>query len=291
MEATVYIDLFFMINFSMDFLCLYLTSRLLNIPLNILRGIGAAALGGAYAAAALFFPFSPLISFILDLFAGLLICLLAFLRRGEWKRAPTFSLIFLAVSMALGGAMTALFNLFNRLPIFDEIKKSDGDGISVWVFALLAIVSGAVTLLGGKLFTSRISSPRCTVELKFDGKTLTVPAMVDGGNALTEPLSGRPCIVADTDTLSGILPAELIETVRKQDLRLDTLPPALKRRVFLVSAATASGTGLFVGIRIDKVRIEKKGKFYEVDAAIVLSCLGSLQDGAKALVPSSLLMT
>ena len=46
MGQTVYVDLYFLINFSMDFLCFFLTAKLLDRRLGIGRGLIGAALGG-----------------------------------------------------------------------------------------------------------------------------------------------------------------------------------------------------------------------------------------------------
>ena len=55
MRTTVYADILFVINFSMDFLILYITGRLLhekNIPRKL---IFAAAAGGVYSVLVLIF--------------------------------------------------------------------------------------------------------------------------------------------------------------------------------------------------------------------------------------------
>jgi MFS family permease len=62
----VYADVFFLVNFSMDFLCFYLCARLLHRPLSLWRGMLASALGGIYAVAALFLTLDRAPAFALD---------------------------------------------------------------------------------------------------------------------------------------------------------------------------------------------------------------------------------
>ncbi len=291
MERTVYVDLFFMINFSMDFLCLYLSAKLLSHKMPLLRGLLAAILGGIYANAALFFSFSRGVAFVFDVIACALICAIAFFSLKEWRRYPLYILVYTAVSMALGGAMTALFNLFNRSGIFDGIKETDGDGISVWLFALLAIVSAAITLVGGRFFTKRMSVGEAELEITYGGRSVRILGMTDSGNLLRDPISGKPCIVADVSALSPILPAELREIANNMgSLNFDFISTEHKRRLVLIPAATVSGSGMLLGVRADRVSLSVKGKTREADAIIALSDLSEGGSGSRALIPSCLMV-
>ncbi len=291
MQATVYIDLFFMINFSMDFLCLFLCRRLLNLKASIFRGLAAAVFGGLYASLALFFPFGSVTSVIVDILACIILCMIAFFKISEWKRTPLYILVYTAISMVLGGFMTALFNLFNRFSIFDSLKQGDGDGISVWLFALLAIISGGITLLSTGFFKSKTSKRLANVEFTYGKKSICISGFVDTGNLLREPISARPCIIADISELSKILPKEICSLAKSADIfGLEDISAEHKKRVLLIPTATASGSGMLIGVRMDKISIECKGQFYEADAIAALSNIDLSAEGAKALIPSCLLM-
>ena len=54
MEQTVYVDLLFLVNFCMDFQCLFLAGKLLHRPFHVWRALIFASLGAVYAVAALF---------------------------------------------------------------------------------------------------------------------------------------------------------------------------------------------------------------------------------------------
>lgn len=284
---TVYVDLYFLINFSMDFLCLYLCARLLSERLSVLRGLIAAALGGIYANAVLLFPLGKGISLALDILACALICSVAFLKKREWRRILLYILVYTAVSVTLGGFMTALFYLFNRTGIFDFIKESDGDGISVWLFALLAVISAVITLLSGKGFTKKMSAKEAMLEITYGDSSVTLRGMTDSGNLLCEPLSGKPCIVADRRRLEKILPRTLMGLSEKDGIRrLELLCDEEKKRVVLIPSRTVSGSGLLVGIRMDRILIDVGDKKREADAIVAIS---ELTD-SEALVPSCLLI-
>lgn len=281
---TVYVDLYFFINFSMDLLCLYLTSKLLSQPISLLRIALASAIGGLYANLSLFLSLGGVWGILLDLTSLMLICAVAFAKRKEIGRLSLCTVVFAAVSATLGGIMTALYYLFNRTGIFDFLRGSDGDGISVWLFALLAAISAVITLIGGRGATKKMSASDVELEITIGGKTVSLRGMTDSGNLLREPVSGKPCIVADTRKLRGIIPYELRD--RKNILsRLSTLGGDMGKRIVLIPAVGATGESMLVGLRAERVRIKQGGRIKDADAIIALSELE-----VDALVPACLLI-
>ena len=281
---TVYVDLYFFINFSMDFLCLYLTSKLLSQPFSLLRIALAATLGGLYADLSLFLSFGGVWGILFDILSLILICAVAFGKIKNIGRLPLCTVVFVAVSAALGGIMTALYYLFNRTGIFDFMRGGDGDGISVWLFALLAAVSAVLTLVGGRGAAKKMSASDVELEITVGGKTVSLRGMTDSGNLLREPVSGKPCIVADARKLRRIIPQELRD--REHILsRLSTLRGDTGRRIVLIPAVGATGESMLVGLRAERVLIKQDGRVKDADAIIALSELE-----VDALVPSCLLI-
>lgn len=290
MEQTVYLDLLFLVNFSMDFLCFYITAKIMSVKFSVLRVSLAAAVGGIYADAALFLPYGTPWSIFFDIAVCFIICALAFYRKKE-KGLILTSVVYFSVSMALGGFMTALFNLLNRMGFNEAVLGEDeGDGISVWLFALLALVSALLTLIGGKFFKVRSSVSSVRVELTYAKRKKTFGAMVDSGNFLREPISGRPCIVVDSSLLREIFPLKLLDMAEKGELSvLGIEDEDIRRSIRLVPTSTATGEKMMIGVRSDMIRIDSGRGFCELDAIVVISRIGNLRDGAKALVPAEIL--
>ena len=82
MEAEIYVDLYFLINTSMDFLCLLITGRLLHARMGTGRLLLAAAAGGGYAILSLLLSVGGVIGFFMDCAAALLSSAVAFASRG-----------------------------------------------------------------------------------------------------------------------------------------------------------------------------------------------------------------
>ena len=287
MEQSVYLDIYFLINFSMDFLGLFLSASLVERKIKYYRLIIAASVGALYACLTLFISLAGLWRLLLDALVCLAIGAVAVLERRTLKGVPSFSLVFGAVSIILGGAMTALFHLFNRLGVdllFDN--GGAGDGVSVWLFAILAGISGLLALKGGGALKKRAIRKRGRIEIEYAGVRTSISCLCDSGNLLREPISSLPCVLVELDALSSILPRSLTEAVKKGNITL--LEERERARVRLIPSQSATGKAMLVGLRVDVLRIDMGGGAVKTDAYVVLLTEKISEKGIKALVPSEI---
>ena len=294
MGQIVYVDLLFLVNFSMDFLCFFVTARLLCRPFRPLRSIVAAAMGGVYSVAVLFINLHSVPALIADLGFCALMCLCAFGIKG--KKTSEFLLhttVYFGVAMGTGGCMTAMYSLLNRMDLpLGEVEKNP-DGISVWVFGLLAVISGAVALWGGKVFKSSAASEVYEITIDYHGASLTLTGMVDTGNMLRDPISGKPVIIVDKNSLAGLLD----ETTLNRAIRGDfsgVMRKDCSHKARMVIMRTVSGSSMvcaFVPERIT-LRNKKLTSTYEAGALFAPGelCLGieKMAVGCAALIPGEL---
>lgn len=289
MEQTVYLDIYFLINFSMDFLGLFLSARLVERRIKYYRLVIAAGVGAAYACVALFLSAAGLWRILLDALACLAVGGVAAFDRRALKSLPYFSLVFGAVSIILGGAMTALFYLFNRLGV-DLLfgGGGGGDGISVWLFAILAGISALLALKGGGALKKRAVRKRGRIEIEYGGKRTSLSCLCDSGNLLREPISRLPCVLVELDALSSVLPYSLTEAVKKGNITL--IEERERPRVRLIPSQSATGKAMLVGFRVDALRIDMGGGAAKTDAYVVLMTEKISEKGIKALVPSEIVL-
>lgn len=286
MEQTVYVDLLFLINFCMDFQCLFLTARLLHRPFAPWWALLASALGALYACAALFLPVGAVVAFVSDLFVGLVMCALVFLHQEErkWRFLIPFGLYF-GVCATVGGVMSAISGLFSRF----RYTPSGGGGHSL-TFFLLAMLGGLSTFLWGRLCQRRAKGRCVKLHLEYEGRELQLDAFVDSGNHLCDPIGGRPVVVIDRAVAEGLLPQALLNAAARGAGGLSMLSPALARRVRMIPAATVTGKGVLLAIAPDKAFLDAGRGAHAVDLLLSPAPLSSAaQGGHKALLPPSLL--
>ena len=299
MKQVVYADLLFLVNFSMDFLCFYVTARLLHKDVRVFRMILASALGGVYSVLILFIKLQTVFMVVVDLLACAIMCFLAFgtKKGGLYSGFISFAVYF-GVSAGTGGCMTAMYSLLNRmdLPIYEAEQK--GDSVSVWVFALLAIVSGVMASLGGDFFKSVSSESISKVKIEYNGSSVFVNGMVDTGNLISEPISGKAIIVLDEESAARLIGKECVEKAVKGDF-LGVMLQNSDHKIRAVPINTAGGNSMLCAFVPDKVTIDvsgrkgKKQRTISVDALFAPSSLSfdykNKALGCGALVPVSLI--
>ena len=77
METVIYADVYFILNFSIDFICLYVSGAIVGRPQLRNRLIIASAIGGVYACIALFIE-NRVVSIISSVFVCFLMYLIGF---------------------------------------------------------------------------------------------------------------------------------------------------------------------------------------------------------------------
>ena len=279
----VYIDLYVLINFSMDLLCLMIVGSLLHRRVRRLRAILAAILGGLYAAASLLLALDGAVGFACDAGVAILLCVIAFHTRGEKFRAVLKNAaVFVLTSMLLGGIMTGLYSLLNRLSL--PLESLQGDGISVWIFALVTAVAGVLTARGGSFlgFSGKVS--HVTLHAVLFGRAVELCAMVDSGNLLRDPVSGKSVIVADVERLRPLLPPDLLRALGEGDpIRWLTTHENAKR-ARPIPTSTATGQSLLLALVPDSLTLTVKDQTYPADYLIAPAPLGGAAQGFDAVI-------
>lgn len=279
----VYVDLYFLINTCVDLLCMMLTASLLHRFVRRWRAILASAIGGGYAMLALLIGLNGFWVPIADLAVAVLMCGIGFAERklSVWRFLQTIP-VYLLVSALLGGIMTALYTLLNRIHLPLEVLEKDG--ISVWTFALLTTVAGFATAKGGRFLGFSAKTKYVLIRVTLFGKECTLRALADSGNLLQDPLSGKSVIVAERDLLIRMLPQPLRKAIVETDISRWLSDPSYRSRFRLIPIHTASGDTVLPALIPDRIYITDQKSTYPADYLIALAPLGDRAKGFDALI-------
>ena len=260
--TVIYVDTLFLLNAAVDYLLLLASARLAGEPLARLRFLLGAALGGLYAVAI----FLPGLSFLARppcrLAAAVLMVLAAF-----WKsrRLLRQVVIFLALSCAFGGGVLAIGLLGGRgLTLSNGVLYS---GMDLKIVLLSAAgCYGALTLLFQRTGRHTAAAGELRpVRLTLGERQVSLTALVDTGNTLTDPATGRPVLVAEADCVEELLPPGIRPS--PADLRdpagaLERLEDPWRRRFRLLPYRSVGvDRGLLLAVRVDQVQVgeEERG--------------------------------
>lgn len=290
MGETVYADVLFMIDFSMDFLCFYICSRILGKPLSPWRTVIASAMGGVYSVLALCIGQLGAAQVPLDIAVVLLMCAVARPRIGTLPSYFGGAAMYAGVSAALGGFMTAVFSIANRAGLAGTASQDAGGEVSAWVFALVAAAGTAASVIGGRRLRLRSSGGRVRIRVSINGKAAEFDGIVDSGNLLSDPLSGRQVMICELEALAGVIDPATAAMVRAGGIS-SRVDPNVAARVRFIPASGALGDGLVCAIAADKVVIADSESGRECDSDILVAPVPRRlsADGCRALVPPGII--
>ena len=254
-EQTIYGDILFAVNFSMDFLALDLTAAIMKLKFSFKRVLFAALLGGGYGVLAAVVR----LGLVLELFSlavvGVLMCLFAFGWDG-WLLFLKKMLFFLSVNLLLGGGMTALYSWFNYLGaeqdllIFGQLETVQ-EQLPFSLFVMGAVAVALISILFGRLLARRRSIRRATLVLEHEGRQAVLNALEDSGNLLVEPFSGEPVVIIGKSAARELFSRDML-------LLLEELRPrgeyAAKTVRFVVSESVG-GRKAFAVLRPNRILV------------------------------------
>lgn len=277
---TIYADILFLVNLSLNWFSLILTSKMMKLKSNVKKMLLAAAAGAAAGVLTIFFPKTVPVA-ITEIASAFLMCAIAFKAEGFFKYIKICTCLF-ASGVTIGGSLTLIYSFFNRSGIRLQ-KQSD---LSTAIFLLLSFTVTVTAVFFERFIRSSKSAESGLLTLEYGGKSMSMPYFCDSGNFLLEPISGKPAIIINERELLGFLPRELLEFDPLTLGADNTLPHSGIR---LLPASTVCGSGIMLGIIPDKVTLTDKKGSKEVDAIIALDRTRGESRRAKAIVPTSLI--
>jgi len=201
----------------------------------------AALLGGLYAVLAYFPGWAFLSRPACQAAAAAAMALLAF---GSSKRLLRVSLMFLALAATFGGGVLCLQLLSGGGPVLD-LKTVLLSAAACYV--LVPLVFHRTARHGGRELA--------VAQVSLGERTCRLTALVDTGNTLTDPVTGKTVMVCEGERLAGLFPAG--ECPTPDELRDPA--GALERRGagwrLLPYRAVGVSCGLLLAVKADRVTV------------------------------------
>lgn len=206
MVKTIYADVFFLINFIINYLILFTSGYISARYIRRGRLLLAAAIGALYG----FTVFFPSVPFVTSLPVKLLICCLMVVISFGYRNIIKNTFLFLAISLIFGGAVFAV-TLLNFSDLFEIHHGIYYIHLSVYTLILTSLFAYILLLFIFRRGSARADRKFSTVTICSEEKNVTITALHDTGNSLREPGSNASIIISDYATLREILPESIIK--------------------------------------------------------------------------------
>ena len=279
---TLYLDVYFLINFTTDTLAVYYALKLCGIKTSVARICAAGVLGALAACLSLLFDlkfmfFAP----ILLISVWLAVLILA--KKEPWYRRLRLLAAILLFETLIGGVVSWLYSVLDKL-ILPFINESEGgaENKKMLIASVLILFGIGMVKLFLLIFSGAQKNCRAPVSIALFGETVKVDGFFDSGNMLTDPFGARAVIIVKYKSVERLLKNHGGEEAF-------TCPDdEIKRRMRVIPIKNVGAQSLLYGILPDRVTVFQRAQAVTVDAVIAIDFTSGDFGGFDAIIPASL---
>ena len=272
---TVYIDVVLIENLIMNYIILLATGIVLKAKVKHIRLIIASFMGAMYSIVTYLATIELYSNFLFKILLSIVIVNISF-KPLSIKTLCRQIVVFYLTSFVFGGAAFALIYIIKPQDILMK------NGLFLGSYPLKSVLLSAIfaffiIIVTFKIVKSRLSKKDMYKEIKvlIEDKQIIIKAMVDTGNMLKEPITGKPVVVIEHTCFYNILPKEILNNLEKiLGGDLENIPENIKNKYltklkFIPFSSLGKQNGMLIGISPEYIEIigdenEKSKKIKDV---------------------------
>lgn len=276
---TFYIDVYFLINFTVDILALYFSALLNKTRSSIARLVLAGVFGAAMSCViVLCAPKGAL--FLIVLLAGMSITVEIFCpSETKMRKFKTF-FAFVVFQTLVGGMVSFIYGMLDTYlyPMLSE-QSFGAENRKLLLISLIVLLTYGILKLSFLAFNSSKSEKNISLTVCINGEKEKITALVDSGCFLCDPLDGKPVVIVKSN---------LFEMAKKiGDVSMSNNSD-IKKRVRIIPVKSLGTEMILMGLRTDYIEIEGSKTKYD-NIVIALDNEGGSFGGYPAIAPVALI--
>ncbi|MBR3789520.1 MAG: sigma-E processing peptidase SpoIIGA [Clostridia bacterium] len=277
MVMVIYLDVLIAVNIFVTYILIVCTRVIVKQDTKKWGMMFATIFGGA-ASLIIFWEEMPLaFSIIYKILVGVIISYSAFLPR-EKKMFLKTTLAFFFVNFIFGGVMYFVEITIgtNNLMYINGTVYFD---VSVLFLVSMTLICYGLLLVGDYFFKKRASENTLyDVLLYFRNESVSLKALYDTGNHLTDGLDSKPVIIVELKELLKFLNSNEIEFFMSGNLS-DNVPETIKSAFRVIPCSSVTGNCVLKGFIPEKIEIITKDYKYETTFLVVAVSREGIQSG------------
>lgn len=273
----VYAEYVLVENIIINFIILYVTKMITRTKTSRLRLFIASLIGSLY----IFFIFFPSLEFmgkfVIKFSISILMIIIAF-------NPYRFNLFikqvaaFYMISFAFAGTIIGVYYILNNNIIFGDVSF---DTSEQQVRFLVGGIGLAIILISYifKYHRSRINKENLLVRvtISLNNKKTSLVALIDTGNSLKEPITQKPVVIAEFNSLKPILPEELNKIYMEEkepDLNsvakmMESIGDKIKLRL-IPFKSLGNENGIMIGFKPDSINVYLDSETKKLEDEIIV---------------------
>lgn len=274
----IYLDILLLENLVINYLILYVTAKFSRLKVSTLRLFAGAVVGALYV---VFIILQPGIKVYYTTFAKVLLSLfivaITFSPKKVLPFLKTLVIFYISTFIFAGAALAFLF--FNQQGGFVRNGIVYVFGQSKWSLMFFSFATvGIIIKIFMEVIQSRYTKERLLIMVKiaFDNRMIGLPALVDTGNSLKDPLTNNPVMVVEFKALAELLPAEIksiFENSKEDDLNSVTATISTSKwfsRFRLIPySSMGKENGMLIGFKPDYIEVGEDEEKRDIKNVII----------------------
>ena len=214
MEAVVYADILFLINFMINIILLKITEIFSKQRFPAFRQCIAGAFGALYAIF-MFLPHTKIFYiFPFKMTVSLIMVIIATPRAGIIKTVKICSIFYLVAFTFAGILLALIYFTGNSSPkLYGGIFYFD---ISLTTLIISSVFAYIVLQISSSIFARNKNLGLKKLKVCMNGRECILTALSDTGNLLTDPISCSPVIIAEKNHILPLFPDGVPDIETKQ---------------------------------------------------------------------------
>lgn len=275
----IYAEYLFLENGLAGLAVLLLTKKLCGFETHRWRIAAGSILCGLYAFILFWESLDWRISFLLKLGFSLFVVSMVFPCE-TWKRRGQGILVFYLVSFAMGGIAIGTMYFLNMTGVSSSgafyIGRITYPKVFLGILLTWIMITVFALFLKERLWKGKTE---VDVEVSFGSETSKLKGMVDTGNFLTDPVTGKPVFLITEKAIKKLIPYYS----DYKNVNEEKNDPESVRFHFIPYSSVGQEGGLLMGVRPDKVVLHSRGgtKTADIILGIYKGTFPEDRDGKK----------
>ena len=258
---TIYVDVVFIENLIMNYIILLANAFILKIKVKQLRLVFASSVGAIYTVMAYIASNRIFSNFFIKLILSIIIVYIAFNSK-ELKVFLKQLVVFYLTSFVFGGAAFAFIYIIKPQNILMK------NGLFLGTYTLKTVVISTIIAFVIIILTFRFVKNKFSkkdiykeIDVAIEEKVVRVKAIVDTGNMLKEPITGKPVVVIEHTCFYNVLPKEILNNLEKilggdlENISEEIKNEYLTRLKFIPFSSLGKQNGMILGISPQFIKI------------------------------------
>lgn len=275
---TLYIDVYFLLNFTVDLISAFFALRLSKLDSSMKRLVIFSGALSLFSVLMIFMEQMLLLKYLLSCLV-LIPSSFIIVYGVSFKRRVKYILSFIIFEGLVGGFASFLWEILDKyLKGGEEVEVENS---RLLFFGVIVLLSVGVFKMIVSFFSHVESAGSVKIRIEFIDKVVTCDAFVDSGNMATDPMDMRPVLILKPTLAKKLLPSNVIELCD-----VDSIDKEIRRRIRLIPISGATGVRVLTGVRPDKVHVISDGGEEEIFVTLAIDKEGGDFGGFLALMPS-----